>query len=101
MAEGDEGRLVRSKQIAGVAEEFQAALFIYDEGLVGNDMQMANALWRRFFLCMREAEEDVVPLPDPEKLALLVNYVRHVASYLENLDGVEIIVKNQLSWPRL
>ena len=50
---------------------------------------------------MREAEEDVVPLPDPEKLALLVNYVRHVASYLENLDGIEIIVKNQISWPRL
>ena len=58
-------------------------------------------LLTRFFLCMREAEEDVVPLPDPEKLALLVNYVRHVASYLENLDGIEIIVKNQISWPRL
>ena len=55
----------------------------------------------RFFLCMREAEEDVVPLPDPEKLVLLVNYVRHVASYLDNLDGIEIIVKNQISWPRL
>ena len=74
MAEGDEGRLVRnsmvealwvdcenrakaigdmslstrSKQIAGVAEEFQAALFIYDEGLLGTDMQLANALWRRY-----------------------------------------------------
>jgi len=73
MTEGDQGRLVRnsmvealwadcenrakaigdlslsarSKQIASVAEEFQAALFIYDEGLVGNDMEMANALWRR------------------------------------------------------
>ena len=73
MAEGDQGRLVRnsmvealwmdcenrakaigdmslsarSKQIAGVAEEFQAALFIYDEGLLGNDMMLANALWRR------------------------------------------------------
>merc|ERR1712026_24657 len=79
MGEGDEGRLVRnsmvealwmdcenrakaigdmslsarSKQIGGVAEEFQASLFIYDEGLLGNDMQLANALWRRFFLCMR------------------------------------------------
>ena len=55
----------------------------------------------RFFLCMREVEEEAVSLPDPEKLALLVNYVRSVASYLENLDGVEIIVKNQISWPRL
>ena len=50
---------------------------------------------------MREAEEDVVPLPDPEKLAKLVNYVRHVASYLDNLDGIDIIVKNQISWPKL
>lgn len=50
---------------------------------------------------MREVEEDSVPLPDPEKLALLVNYVRKVASYLEELDGIEIIVKNQISWPRL
>jgi len=127
MAEGDQGRLVRnsmvealwvdcenrakaigdmslsarSKQIAGVAEEFQAALFIYDEGLLGSDMQMANALWRRFFLCMRESEEDAVPVPDPEKLLKLVNYVRNVSHYLENLDGVEVIVKNELSWPKL
>jgi len=50
---------------------------------------------------MREAEEDVTPLPDPEKLALLVTYVRNVSSYLEHLDGVDIIVKNQISWPKL
>ena len=50
---------------------------------------------------MREAEEEVVPLPDPEKLALLVSYVRNVAQYLEDLDGIEIIVKNQISWPKL
>jgi len=127
MAEGEEGRLVRnsmvealwadcenrakaigdmsastrSKQIAGIAEEFQAALFIYDEGLLGTDMQLANALWRRFFLCMKESEEKEVPVPDPEKLLLLVNYVRGVAHYLESLDGVEIIVKNQITWPKL
>lgn len=127
MGEGDEGRLVRnsmvealwmdcenrakaigdmslsarSKQIGGVAEEFQASLFIYDEGLLGNDMQLANALWRRFFLCMREADEEVTPVPDPEKLLLLVNYVRNVAHYLENLDGVEVIVQNKISWPKL
>ena len=66
-----------------------------------SDIIFIDIISPRFFLCMREAEEDVVPLPDPEKLALLVNYVRHVASYLENLDGIEIIVKNQISWPRL
>ena len=44
---GDMSLSARSKQISSVAEEFQAALFIYDEGLLGNDMQLANALWRR------------------------------------------------------
>ena len=27
----------------------QASLFIYDEGLIGGDKELANALWRRFF----------------------------------------------------
>ena len=38
---------------------------------------------------------------DPEKLLLLVNYVRRVASYLDKMDGVDIIVRNQLEWPSL
>ena len=40
--------------MAGLADEFNAALFVYDEGLLGSDMQLANALWRRFFLSMTE-----------------------------------------------
>merc|ERR1712059_207871 len=110
MRDGDLGRLVRksmadmassvrSKNIVGIAEEFQAALFVYDEGLVGNDMQLANALWRRFFLSMKEAEEG--QLPDPEKLELLVNYVRRVANYLDITESADIIVKNQIVWPSL
>lgn len=50
---------------------------------------------------MRELDEEVEPVPDPEKLLLLVNYVRNVANYLENLDGVDVIVKNDISWPKL
>ena len=62
---------------------------------------MIDILHSRFFLCMKESEEKEVPVPDPEKLLLLVNYVRGVAHYLESLDGVEIIVKNQITWPKL
>ena len=91
----------RSKHIASVAEEFQASLFIYDEGISGSDIVLANALWRRFFLSMHEIEEGGTPLPDPEKLLLLVNYVRRVASYLDKMDGVDIIVRNQVEWPSL
>ena len=92
---------VRTKNIAAIAEEFQASLFIYDEGLLGNDMQLANALWRRFFLSMKEFDNDSAPLPDPEKLLLLVNYVRRVAHYLDKTDALDIIVKTQISWPSL
>jgi len=90
---------VRSKNIVAIAEEFQAALFVYDEGLVGNDMQLANALWRRFFMSMKEAED--AELPDPEKLELLVNYVRRVANYLDITESADIIVKNKIVWPSL
>jgi len=98
---GDMASSVRSKNIVAIAEEFQAALFIYDEGILGNDIQLSNALWRRFFVSMREARDDELSVPDPEQLLLLVKYVRLVASYLDKMDATEIIVKNNISWPRL
>ena len=127
MAEGDEGKLVRNsmiealwvdcdtrakalgdmstsargKHIVAIAEEFQAALFIYDEGLASSDMALASALWRRFFMSMHELGEDETPLPDPEKLLLLVDYVRRSAHYLDKLDAVDIIVRNNINWPKL
>jgi len=98
---------LRQKQIVKIAQEFQASLFIYDEGLIGDDMQLANALWRRFFLSMKENEEeeldspDSQQLPDPEQLLLLVNYVRRVSNYLDTIDAVDIIVTNNIKWPEL
>ena len=50
---------------------------------------------------MHELQEGDTALPDPEKLLLLVNYVRRVASYLDKMDGVDIIVRNQIEWPSL
>merc|ERR1719342_1181405 len=98
---GDMSSSTRSKHIASVAEEFQASLFIYDEGLLGNDLQLANALWRRFFLSMYELEDDSTPAPDPEKLLMLVRYVRKVANYLDNMDAIDLIVKTNVVWPKL
>ena len=94
---------LRSKYITEISEQFQASLFVYDEGIVGNDIQLANALWRRFFLSMREVEEgsEEGQLPDPEKLELLVRYVRKTASYLDSKDAAEIIVKQQIVWPKV
>jgi len=100
---GDLATSLRSKYIAEISEQFQASLFVYDEGIVGNDIQLANALWRRFFLSMREVEEGSADgqLPDPEKLELLVRYVRKTASYLDSKDAAEIIVKQQIVWPKV
>jgi len=98
---GDMASSMRSKHITAIAEEFQASLFIYDEGLMGDDMELANALWRRFFLSMKEKEDGSTDLPDPEKLLLLVNYVRRVANYLDTMDAVDIIVSNNIKWPAL
>jgi len=100
---GDLATSLRSKYIAEISEQFQASLFVYDEGIVGNDIQLANALWRRFFLCMREVEEGSESglTPDPEKLELLVRYVRKTASYLDSKDGADIIVRQQIVWPKV
>ena len=36
-----------------------------------------------------------------EKLLLLVDYVRRSAHYLDKLDAVDIIVRNNINWPKL
>jgi cytochrome b pre-mRNA-processing protein 3 len=93
---GDMASSARSKQILQISEEFQAALFVYDEGLLGSDQELANALWRRFFLSMRDSEEKQVP--DMEKVALLVDYVRRTMATLDNTDAVTLLMKGQVSW---
>ena len=96
---GDLASSVRSNYIMEMAEQFQASLFVYDEGLLGNDIQLANAIWRRFFLSLNEESEEQVP--DAEKLELLVSYVRRTTHHLDQLDGVDIIVKNNVKWLKL
>ena len=52
-------------------------------------------------MSMHELGEDETPLPDPEQLLLLVDYVRRSAHYLDKLDAVDIIVRNNINWPKL
>jgi len=96
---GEMATSIRSQKIIEISEEFQAALFVYDDGIMGDDKELANALWRRFFLSMRESEENQVP--DMEKIALLVSYVRRNMHSLDNTDAFKLIVKNELSWQQL
>lgn len=54
-------------QIQVLSQQFQAALITYDEGIAGDDMVLAGALWRRFF----EMDCD-----NYEQLEQMVKYVR-------------------------
>ncbi len=69
---------------------FQAAVAIYDEGILGDDMALANALWRRFFLC----REGI----DAEHLELLVKYVRRTMSALDHVTLTDLVVTGKIKW---
>ncbi len=71
-------------------------MIIYDIGLAGGDVDLANSLWRRFFL---KADN-----PDPVKIALLVKYVRKTVASLDqmNLDDLFLMQPgSMLNWPDL
>jgi hypothetical protein len=50
-----------------LSEQFLYKAYLYDDGLMGSDKDLASALWNGFF----EANED-----NPEKVEKLVHYVR-------------------------
>nr|CAD7400713.1 unnamed protein product [Timema poppensis] len=55
------------EQIHDLGQQFNAALVSYDEGLLGDDMVLAGAIWRRFF--QREVDS-------PQGIERLVSYIR-------------------------
>lgn len=95
---GDMSSSARTTMVNDMAEEFQVALFVYDEGLLGGDMDLAGALWRRFFLSQPLEEDEELPPPDPEKIELLVKYVRKTIKYLEDYDGDRMFQKCEVEW---
>lgn len=80
------------RQIAILAEQFQAALIIYDEGLMSDDKILASALWRRFF----EMKCD-----DYTKLEKLVEYVRSMTLQLDSMTREELVMKPQIQWVKI
>ena len=76
--------------VAEIAEQFNAALMVYDEGIVGDDKALANAIWRRFLNCR--------PDPDAEKLEMLVRYVRRTMSKLDKTPLNKLVVETDFDW---
>ena len=69
--------------------QFQSALLIYDLGILGDDRELSNAVWRRFFM----TEEY-----DFEKIELMVRYIRRNLAYLETLSLDDLITKSKINW---
>lgn len=74
---GGQSRKIRRRQMLLLAEEFNAAMFFYDHGLAGTDMDLATALNIRFY---GNAAADI------EKLNILVSYVRRTVCVLDHID---------------
>lgn len=84
----------RKNQVWDLAEEFQTALVVYDVGALGDDMALANAVWKRFFL----ANEDA----DPQKIELLVKYIRKTMAHLDSIPTHDLytgdIQQSKVNW---
>jgi hypothetical protein len=93
---GDMDRKTRANAIWDLAEEFKFAMLIYDLGLAGSDVDLANSLWRRFFL----GEDN----PNVEKIEILVKYVRKTVASLDQLKLEDLYLMepgSKLNWPNL
>ena len=69
-------------------------MLIYDIGLAGSDVDLANSIWRRFLL----GKDD----PDVEKMELLVKYVRKTVASLDQIkldDLYKMKPGETLNWP--
>jgi len=91
---GDMDRNSRLNVVWDLAEEFKFAMLVYDLGLAGSDVDLANSIWRRFFL----GKED----PDVEKIELLVKYVRKTVASLDQINIEDLYLMepgSALSWP--
>ena len=62
---------------------------VYDYGALGDDKELANALWRRFFLMGR---------PDGPRLELLVKYVRQNLAMLDEVPMSDILGGKAVKW---
>ncbi|KAM8797940.1 ubiquinol-cytochrome c reductase complex assembly factor 1 [Eudromia elegans] len=77
------------EDLRSMVENFYAALFGYDEGILSDDHVLAAALWRNLF--NRNCE-------DPRQLELLVEYVRKQVQHLDTLSGEELLLTGEVSW---
>lgn len=93
---GETSSSLRRKQIQDLADQFQACLFSYDEGLSSSDHVLAGALWRNL-LQYQDLEVDQIVLVDQ-----IVDYVRQQMSMLDKVDQELLVLgTGTLNWTTL
>ncbi|XP_067145318.1 ubiquinol-cytochrome-c reductase complex assembly factor 1 [Centruroides vittatus] len=81
----------RKETLIELFDQFKAAVVSYDEGFLGDDMDLAAALWRVFFS---------YKCHNPCILETLVHYVRKHMFYLDHLNTEEYY-KGNIKWSSL
>ncbi|XP_076124338.1 ubiquinol-cytochrome c reductase complex assembly factor 1 [Alosa pseudoharengus] len=79
----------RKEAMRAMTENFYAAIFGYDEGILSDDAVLAAALWRNLF--NRQCE-------DPLQLELMVEYVRKQMQFIDALDGEDLLLTGEVKW---
>ncbi|XP_011340785.1 ubiquinol-cytochrome-c reductase complex assembly factor 1 isoform X1 [Ooceraea biroi] len=75
---------IKRKQVIELAQQFNAAIIGYDEGIQCDDRTLAGALWRRIF---------TLECNNPEHIETLVIYVRKQICLFDDLPSHEILKK--------
>ncbi|XP_072100219.1 ubiquinol-cytochrome c reductase complex assembly factor 1 isoform X1 [Mobula birostris] len=81
--------IVLKQHIRAMTENFYAAIFGYDEGILSDDRVLAASLWRHFF--NKQCE-------DPRQLELMVEYVRKQIQYLDSMNGEDLLLTGEVKW---
>ncbi|XP_078274978.1 ubiquinol-cytochrome c reductase complex assembly factor 1 [Rhinoraja longicauda] len=72
-----------------MTQNFYAAIFGYDEGILSDDRVLAASLWRHFF--SKQCD-------DPRQLELMVEYVRKQMQYLDSMNGLDLLLTGEVKW---
>ncbi|XP_067904736.1 ubiquinol-cytochrome-c reductase complex assembly factor 1 isoform X1 [Heterodontus francisci] len=81
--------VVLKENMRVMTENFYAAIFGYDEGILSDDRVLAASLWRHLF--NKQCE-------DPGQLELMVEYVRKQIQYLDSLSGDDLLLTGEVKW---
>ncbi|XP_066482155.1 ubiquinol-cytochrome c reductase complex assembly factor 1 isoform X1 [Tiliqua scincoides] len=77
------------ESMRSMTENFYAAIFGYDEGILSDDHVLAAAIWRNLF--NKHCD-------DPRQLEIMVEYVRKQVQHLDAMSGEDLLLSGEVTW---